>query len=257
MFFNKEEKRFINHLKDLQKKSYYMQSEVFTDFLSVREAAILNQSIASLPDGRFLLYGGVQGAERQMACFYPSFFDKEELSFPISALEITVAGAKFHRSFPKHGDFLGAILGLGIERKLIGDIYVFPERCCAHLFCSEIIQAFIISELKVVRNCKVNVHLISPSQMEASARLESHTGSVSSLRFDSIVSEVFHLSRGKIKDFFHAEKLIVNGCLPSSLHQSVKEGDIISCRGYGKFIFYEVTGKTKKDRIKIHYGLYS
>lgn len=257
MILNKDEQIFLRHIEDLQKKSLYMQSEVFSDFLSVRESAILMNHLAGLPDGRFFLFGGLEESERKMACFHSKFIRSEEITFPISALQIRIAGAKFQKTLPKHSDYLGAILGLGIERRLIGDIYVDESSASAYVLCTISIKDFIISELTSVGRFKVSVIEVSFEDICETRRIEKKLGTVSSLRLDAVISEVFDLSRSKVKDLFSADKIILNGSLPLSLHTAMKEEDIISCRGYGKFIFYEVTGSTKKDKLRFIYGIYS
>lgn len=256
MILNKEEQLFLRHLSDLQKSSAYKQMEVFSYFLSVREIAILDENLAGLPSGRFLLFGGIAEAERKMVCFYPSFLGETELVFPIKALKIKVLGSKFHSILPKHSDFLGAILGLGIERKLIGDIFVDKDRGLAYVFCVSSIADFLCLELQTVHHFKVEVTQIPMEEVEQCRKIEEKFGILSSLRVDNLISEVFRISRSKVKELFLADKVVINGRLHSAPHKEVKEGDIISVRGYGKFIFYEVSGNTKKDKSKIHYGLY-
>lgn len=257
MVLTKEEQIFLRHLKDLQKTSVYKQSEVFSDFLSVRETAILKTNIAGLPDGRLFLFGGIDEAERLMACFAPSFIPYEDIHFPIRVLKIKLIGLKFQKTLPKHSDFLGAILGLGIERRLIGDIYVDHENAVGYVFCIDGIADFIISELTSVGRTKVEVSYTESGFVTSSWKIESRVGTVSSLRPDVMIGEVFHISRGKVKELFLADKVILNGSLSSSLHSTLKEGDIISVRGYGKFVFQEILGNTKKDKIRISYGIYS
>lgn len=247
---------FLRHIEDLQRRAFFTDCVVFSEFLSFREVAILTQTIADLPEGRFFLFGGLKEAERKVICFHPPYLTSDEIIFPISTLKISILGAKFQKKLPKHGDFLGAILGLGIERKLIGDIIISEEENSAYFFCMESIEDFILSELISVGRCKVTVSKSFPSEISAHSRIEIKSKTVASLRIDAVVSEVFHLSRSKVKELLLSELIIVNGVLPSSPHFHLKEGDIVSCRGEGKFILNEILGYTKKDKIKFSFGIY-
>ena len=116
---DKDDNLVFRHLLDLAKAAYTRDTTVFSDFLNVREAAVLKRQVADLPIGRFFLFGGIDGAERVMACFPASYEEREDIEFPIRCVEINVKSVKFEKNSLTHRDFLGAILGLGIDRKLI------------------------------------------------------------------------------------------------------------------------------------------
>mgnify|MGYP000897470469 CR=1 FL=1 len=59
-----------------------------------------------------------------------------------------------------------------------------------------------------------------------------------------------------VKALIDGDKVAVNSAASSTSHYQVSEGDVISVRGFGKFIFYGSLGKTKKDRLQIHIGKY-
>ena len=247
---DKEENLVFRHLLDLAKVSSARDISVFSDFLNNREVAILKKQAANLPLGRFFLYGGVEDAERVIVCFPASFEDREDIIFPIDCIEILIKSAKFENNSLTHRDFLGAILGLGIERKLIGDIFTVSENgkiVKAFVFCQNKISDFILSELRQIGRSIVSATRISAEEAMTSRRIEDKYGTVPSLRLDVIIGEALNLSRTKVA---------VNSAATSSSHYQVVEGDIISVRGFGKFIFYESLGKTKKDRLQIHIGKY-
>ena len=124
---DKEENLVFRHLLDLAKLSFARDISVFSDFLNNREVAILKRQVADLPLGRFFLYGGLEDAERVMVCFPASYEDREDIKFPIECIEILIKSVKYENNSLTHRDFLGAILGLGIDRKLIGDIFTVSE----------------------------------------------------------------------------------------------------------------------------------
>lgn len=256
MILTKEEQLLLRHLVDLSRQAELRNMDVYSGFLSVRETAIFKKHLAGLPFGRFFLFGGVEEAERQIICFPASFSEKEMLSYPISTIKISVKGAKFKTSTLKHSDFLGSLIGLGIERRLLGDIFLEKEGETAYVLCLEQIADFILSSLTKVGNIQVSCVLSTSDEILINRQMEDFFGIVPSLRLDAIVSEVFHLSRAKVKLFLEGGKIILNGAEADSAHREVRNGDILSLRGYGKFQFHNVVGKTRKNNIKIHIKKY-
>lgn len=63
---------------------------------------------------KFLAFGGYQDCERKMISVFPDYVSEDEVIFPISAVGITY-NSKFSTELT-HRDFMGSILGLGIER---------------------------------------------------------------------------------------------------------------------------------------------
>lgn len=256
---DKEENLVFRHLLDLAKLSFARDISVFSDFLNNREVAILKRQVADLPLGRFFLYGGIEDAERVMVCFPASYEDREDIKFPIECVEITIKSVKYENNSLTHRDFLGAILELGIERKLIGDIFTESENGSivkAFVFCKDKITDFLISELRQIGRCNVSAERTSADEVMVSRRIEDKYGTVPSLRLDVIIGEALNLSRTKVKALIDGDKVAVNSAASSSSHYQVSEGDVISVRGFGKFIFYGSLGNTKKDRLQIHIGKY-
>lgn len=70
------------------------------------------------------------------------FFRKLPVEYPVCWLEIQPAYPKYAEKLG-HRDFLGSILGLGLERSCIGDLLI--ENSTARILCLERVQDFIIS----------------------------------------------------------------------------------------------------------------
>lgn len=77
------------------------------------------------------------------------------------------------------------------------------------------------------------------------------SGTVASARLDSIIALAFKTSRSSVIPFIEGGKVFVNGKSVVSNGYTIKDGDIISVRGKGKFQFGSVTNKTKKDRYHV------
>ena len=163
----------------------------------------------------------------------PEEFGYEE-PFPICAVKIEPLAEKFAENF-SHRDFMGAILNLGIDRSTIGDICV--EGKCAYVFCTSAMSVFLQETLEQVRLSYREEH-------------------VASLRCDGIVSAVWRLSRSQGQTLFSQKKVFVNGRLTENGSQMLKDGDTVSVRGFGKFIFRGEKNTTKKGRLVIGADLF-
>ncbi|ONI46511.1 hypothetical protein AN640_03360 [Candidatus Epulonipiscium fishelsonii] len=180
-----------------------------------------------------------------MVAFIP--FEKP-CNVPISILKIEV---KMKISEPlTHQDFLGSLLGLGIERKKIGDIVI--KSFGAYVFAHKDIGEFIKWNLiKISRYTRIEITEIEEQELELEEpKFKEITGTVSSLRVDAVFSLGFKISRTIVTKLLQQDKGKCNGVLvkASSL---MKEGDIGSLRGYGKIKLQAISGKTKKDRTHV------
>ena len=108
-----------------------------------------------LPYGvRRLFYGGFEEAERSIAVYLPEyveavdcsslseFFENSPDDCPVSILEIKKD--KFSKELT-HRDYLGALMGLGINRDMTGDIMVSKDGC--HIAVLKTMGAYISENL--------------------------------------------------------------------------------------------------------------
>ena len=78
------------------------------------------------------------------------------------------------------------------------------------------------------------------------------SGSVASPRLDSVISLVFKTSRSKTLPFIEGERVFIDGRLCISPGRQLKEGEIISVRGLGKFRYTGAGNQTKKGRLFVN-----
>lgn len=242
------EKRFA----ELADRAWQQKLFVFTGFLSLAEQEVLWRSAAKA-GVHIELYGGMDGAERCMGRFGdPEEFGYEE-PFPICAVKIEPLAEKFAENF-SHRDFMGAILNLGIDRSTIGDICV--EGKCAYVFCTSAMSVFLQETLEQVRHTKVRCVPVEKLEALPEKKLSYREEHVASLRCDGIVSAVWRLSRSQGQTLFSQKKVFVNGRLTENGSQMLKDGDTVSVRGFGKFIFRGEKNTTKKGRLVIGADLF-
>ena len=221
-----------------------------TGFLSPHERAVVEGLIRAEGWPPHLFSGGFPDAERTVCAFLPQWLEGEDWLAggeynPIRALRCTWTGGKL-----THRDFLGSILGLGLDREKVGDLLVGEASC--DVLVLEDVADFLLLHLDQAGRVRLKVSPI-PLEMVTAPAVQVRTvrDTVSSLRLDAVVSSGFSLSRGKAADLISSGKVQLNHqeCLKPD--RPVSEGDVISCRGFGKCVVKEVGGPSKKGRIMI------
>lgn len=252
-----KEQLFQKRMTELSKNAYYRDILTFSDFLDLNEQNILSSLSLKEYGVRVETFGGYESAERQMAAFIPdalSFcLEDVEASYPITCIRIAPSALKFAEKL-SHRDYLGAILNLGIERSKIGDLLVTEKE--AFLFCQQSLVEFITTELCRVKHTSVVLsEILDPAELPKPAKVPV-SGTVTSIRLDSMIALAFSTSRSSMVSYIESGKVFVNGKCIVSNGYVLKENDIISVRGKGKFQYGKATGMTKKNKHQVTVYLY-
>ena len=236
----------LRHLLDLCRKSEKTGSWQYSGFLSPAEQDdwLRSREAAGF---RFLLDGGYENAERKiLAAGNEAEMGPPEL--PVSVIAVTPKSEKYAEELT-HRDYLGAILGLGIERSLVGDILVRDKR--AWFFCLSSAAEMLIASLNQVRRTAVTAELTTADVPELQPRYMPLRVNVASERLDAVISAFVNLSRGQTDKLFASEKVFVNGRMTTDRSARLKEGDVFSVRGFGKAVYDGVDYETKKKRYMV------
>lgn len=193
----------------------------------------------------FSLCGISEGCEKNMIAVKPKDFPQEELYFPVKYFKVTNR-SKFKELEHKH--YLGTIMSLGIKRELMGDLIVEDDSCYG--IVSEEIFDFLVDNLKEVGRNPVTVEEVNRNQVP-SLKFEELVDSVSSVRLDNIVSVMINNSRSKGLELIETGEVSVNYVVDKEKNSSLKEGDIVTIRKKGKFIFEKILGENKKGKIRV------
>ncbi len=246
-------------LMDLSKQADRRGIVLFSDFLNLNEQNICQQN-QKFFETKIQSFGGTDFAERQIIAFIPdalcyemNFSSKDLLEYPITAIKIEPVHPKFAEKFG-HRDVLGALMHLGIERGKIGDIYMNEDAC--YFICEKSIADFFITNLDKIKHTAVKLSRTSLKELKSVQKLKEMDGIVTSNRLDSMIACVFKLSRSQALELLRAGKVFVNGKEILNPSYEVKENEIVSLRGLGRFLFSGEVGTTGKGRIKIKYKLY-
>lgn len=242
---NKEMALLKKRLLELANTTFYKEYATFSDFLNLNEQSIFYEIIQQLPDVSYMLWGGTELAERKMICFYKGQILIEE--FPISILKVIPSNIKFSDNLT-HRDYLGAILNLGIERSKIGDILLSDKT--AYVFVNTNMKEYIASSLEKVKHTNVKC-VEAEMDFQFEQKFKEIYGSVSSIRLDAVIALAFQASRSSLLGMISGGKVFVNGRMITSNSCRLNEGDVVSVRGKGKFIYYREKDLTKKGKIKI------
>jgi len=243
-----ESELLAKRFAELGKKSYNSGIFVFTDFLGLPEQAVFESVKRELSGIKYTSFGGVEGAERIVIRFGDCEELGYELPFPIVALKIAPRDKKFADRL-SHRDFLGALLSLGIERSCLGDIAIIDN--VGYLFCLEKIADYIISELSRIKRTDVTVSVADYLPEGELYKTEEITVQVSSERLDAVVARVFSLSREDAQALFKKSLVYASGKEIESTSYSPKEGERISVRGHGRFIYRGVGSLSKKGKLNV------
>ena len=253
----KSEEQFRQRILDLAETAERRGVPTCTDFMNLNELDIFHNTIRKAPYVKWRLSGGYAKAERQLAAFIPDalyLYGKEDaFQPPIACLKIEPLNQRFAETL-SHRDYLGSILNLGIDRSVTGDILV--EESHAYLFCLEKIAEFLCAELVRVRHTSVRCTRHEGDIAEIPLHTEQIQGTVASLRLDALLSLAFRESRNSMAGLIEEGLVFVNGkCITSNGYQ-IRDMDMISARGKGRFQYMGLLSETKKGRLLVRLERY-
>ncbi|MEW4370583.1 RNA-binding protein [Paenibacillus kandeliae] len=249
--FHPDEREFVERAAEWVENAARYHEQKLTDFLDPRQAYILSTLAAREPDVQVRLEGGGEHAERCRAIIAPDYLDLSHEDMQMEVLMITPEGQKYTEL--EHGDYMGSILGLGLKRDKIGDIHVLDDGC--HIVVASEVSSYLNLHMNQVHRLHVMTELLPISQLRsAQPELQTLELSVASLRLDGIASDVYRLSRSKILVPIKAGRCKVNWKPEEDPSHPLKEGDMVSVQGFGRFRVLELEGITKKGRYRVKIG---
>ena len=218
-----------------------------TCFLSPRELEMARYLFGQ-PEGLYA-FGGYPEAERKMLVFLPDYLEESALmeeDSPVVCLRCTF----YLEDSLSHRDFLGALMGAGIGRETVGDIFVDKGNC--DFFVTAEIAPYILQNFTSAGRTRVHIRQIPLTEASIPApEVKEIKDTLASLRLDSVISSGFRIGRSLACQYIQTGKAAVDGLPCEKPDKPVAEGMKISVRGLGKIQLAAVGGKTKKDRISV------
>jgi RNA-binding protein YlmH len=249
--FLPEEKPFVDRAWEWVVNAGDYHEAKLTGFLDPRQSLILTSLANRHADVSLRLYGGYEAAERRRALVAPDYRDLE--SEPMDMKVISIGSEDERISELEHGDYMGAILGLGLKRDKIGDFHVREDGC--HVIVAEDIADFLNLHLRQVHRVAVWTDILELSELKQVVTVQEPLDlTVASLRLDGIVGDVFRLSRSKVLIPIKAGRCRVNWKTEEDPSKPLKAGDVVSLQGFGRFKVLELEGVTKKGRYRVKIG---
>ena len=217
-----------------------------TAFLSKREQMLA----AELLRGQdFVFFGGPAMAEREVCCYVPEYLDESWLTGdegPIAA----VRAVYFAGDTLTHRDFLGALMGCGIKRETVGDIYVSAGQC--DILVTRQILPYLLEQWDSAGRTKLHLSVIPLAEVQRPAvEKREIRDTVPSLRLDCLVGSAFSLARGPAGQLIAAGRVAVNDLVCLKGDRQLQQGDRIAVRGLGKAALAQVGGTTRKGRLSV------
>ena len=247
-------------------------------FLTPRERLLVHDALIRCGRAeRAFFWGGCRGCERTMAVFLPEWriseppplpkggyagaFDEaredwftalltedptlaEEI--PLCALQITGSGF----AELSHRDFMGAILALGIERSVLGEIVVTGEG--ALVFTTPEMAVYLTENLTKIGRDSVKIRQVTPDPaMEISRQYETVSITAATPRIDGVVRALTNLSREDAAALVRSGMVERNYAAVLDVDKQIVPGDVLTIRGYGKYRIDKTDEETKRGRRRI------
>lgn len=220
----------------------------YTRFLSERDKLCCAPVLRELCADEAFFWGGYPEADRTLLVFPAEWQEKESLcTGPESPVAVIRAVWKSGEEL-SHRDFLGALMSLGIERELIGDILPGDGRCDI-LLLREIVPYVMQNLTSAGRSTLALEETAEPEAGEIKFRLIRDT--VASLRLDAVLGSGFSLAREKASAAIRSGKVSLDGLECLKPDKIVDAGSRVSLRGLGKIQLLEVGGQSRKGRTVI------
>ncbi len=226
---------------------------LITDFLDPRQLELAEGVLQKNSGLAYTVYGGYPEAERNVLNICPAH-QQPELP-PVEAVQFNWSGD--HKAL-SHRDLLGAILSLGLRRDQVGDIIFLQDGGAAAMISDSTRAGYICANLVRVGSLEVTCAVTKPDQLPlAEDDGREITGTVASLRLDSVLSLGFGISRSRVVLLVKGGLVRVNWRPVNSPSVQVKEGDQVSLKGRGRLLLSTVEGETRKGRIRLKLKKYS
>lgn len=218
----------------------------YTDFLDPYQRRLAESVLNRIDDIDYRYEGGIEEAERKSIVIFPSYMDYDSIENPIKAVKVS-GNFKFNRS--SHSDYLGSVMGLGIKREKIGDIFSFEDR--AYIAVSGDILDYVLANLQKIGRETVKTEEVPFEEIEyEKPETEEKIITVASERLDNFVSEIYNLSRTKASSLIEGKRVKVDFQPVFNKSRSVEEGSLISVRGHGRSVVCSRLGESRKGKIR-------
>lgn len=237
---NKEDYILLSDFSDKVKTSENKNIPTNTKFLDSHGQKLVSDFIreAKLTN---CIFSDITGNDERRICMIMPDYPCEFMPLKVIRAE------KSKRDSLSHRDYLGSLMGLGIKREFIGDIYV--NEFGADIVVLDDIADYIMLEYKKAGRKQLDLEFIDKEDMKISDNdAEISNITVSSMRLDCVISGAFNLSRNKALPLISGGMVSVNNIECLKKDKELNEKDVVRIRRLGKITIEEILGKSRKDK---------
>lgn len=248
---NTQEKLLVSKTEDLFNLCDKYAQPRFSGFLDGAEQAIIFDNVIFPYGCNVLFFGGFSDAEKKIMGVFPQWTEPEKNEFPITCLKVE---GGYTRKLT-HRDYLGTIMSLGLTSQKLGDIVVCDG--FAYILLHSDISEYVADNLHKIGNQGVTVTVIDDlSQIQIERQYKTFGTVCASPRLDAVIAAAVNISRAQSATLINSGKIKVNHREITHTAESVKEGDLLSIRGHGRFLVHSFDGTTRKNRLHITFKQY-
>ena len=235
-------------LRDLARQASRRDAAVTGRFLALAELP-LAVGAAREADVTAAWDGGWPDAERVQICFHPHGAEP--------AFTYLWAEARWDARFASvtHRDLLGSLMGLGMARDCFGDLIAGDGRAC--VCCLPALAERLPSEWREAGRASLRVRLLDGPPVLDPPEGRALRDTVPSLRLDALLAAGMQKSRASAAELIRRGAVSVNHLPEERTDRILREGDVLSVRGFGRVKLTEVGSPTRKDRLPVILTVYA
>jgi RNA-binding protein YlmH len=266
----KDYHELASRIRDLSAKAASDGYLTHTAFLSASEQAVFYEVLREQHESSlthkisgitYVLYGGHEDADRKVIYFLPYYMKEEELlrneskgdKGNLSLLHVSPKNVRFADTLT-HRDYLGALMHLGFDRSMFGDI--LTDGTEGYIYILRSVAEMVKAELCKVKHTVVDVEKLDVDQCPLKPHFEEKGINVASIRLDTVLAEIYHLSRKDAQVLIASENVFVDGRTMKNNSYPLKENERVSVAGKGKFIYLGQGKITRKGRFFVKVKIY-
>ena len=244
-----EEKLLLARAEDMFRLCERYAAPRFSGFLDEGEQAILCRGM-NVPVGLEIeWFGGKENSRRRILGVFCEW--ETQRCFPMKAVVVE----RTYKKELSHRDYLGSILGLGIERSKVGDVLIDEDK--AYVFALSETAEYIERNLTKIGSQGVKTHLCTPEDVpDIAEKTVIIEDTVPSERLDAVLAAAAKLSRSQSSALVRSGRVLVNHLETNDISRILKAGDVLSVRGYGRYIYRGLAGETRKGRFHVRIEKY-
>ena len=233
-------------LLDLAEGAHRSRKFRVSDFLDPHGCNVAEIVAANFENVKLETSGGFKNAERMKVAFVAEdFFGQPD--FGMVCFKVEWDKRYYELS---HRDILGAFMGMGCKREILGDIIFIPEG--AQFVADKSFTTYIMNNLTQIGSAPVSLTEITEADLlQKEEKVKVISATVAALRLDAVAAAGYGVSRSRMADEIKGQNVKVNWKEVKNAAQPVSEGDIISFRSRGRVEVAEIRGTTKKGRLSI------